>query len=152
MTDQRLVYLREKSSKLPRTPGVYIMKNKNDKVIYVGKSRSLKDRVSQYFHLSSDANVKTIRMVSQIYDFETIFCDTEIEAHIDDILSLLGCYDRISGCTGFLWLPVCDDRLQAPDYHPEHLLCVGYRICSSWCAADDHLRRPESVEEHQDAC
>ncbi|MBQ3040815.1 MAG: excinuclease ABC subunit UvrC [Clostridia bacterium] len=80
MTDQRLVYLREKSSKLPRTPGVYIMKNKNDKVIYVGKSRSLKDRVSQYFHLSSDANVKTIRMVSQIYDFETIFCDTEIEA------------------------------------------------------------------------
>lgn len=80
MTEERLNYLREKSSKLPKTPGVYLMKNKNDKIIYVGKSRSLKDRVSQYFHLSSDANVKTFRMVSQINDFETIFCDTEIEA------------------------------------------------------------------------
>lgn len=80
MTDERLKYLRDKASKLPRTPGVYIMKDKNWRVIYVGKSRSLRDRVSQYFHLSSDANVKTFRMVSQINDFETIFCDTEMEA------------------------------------------------------------------------
>ena len=80
MTHERLEYLREKASKLPRIPGVYIMRDKNDKVIYVGKSRSLKDRVSQYFHLSSDANLKTFKMVSQINDFDTIFCDTEIEA------------------------------------------------------------------------
>ncbi len=80
MTDEKLSYLREKASKLPRTPGIYIMKDKNEKVIYVGKSRSLKDRVSQYFHLSSDASFKTFRMVSQINDFDTIFCDTEIEA------------------------------------------------------------------------
>lgn len=80
MSDERIVYLRQKSSSLPRTPGVYIMKDRTGKVIYVGKSRSLKDRVSQYFHLSSDANLKTVRMVSQVNDFDVIFCDTEIEA------------------------------------------------------------------------
>ena len=80
MSDERLTYLRQKSSSLPRTPGVYIMKDRAGKVIYVGKSRSLKDRVSQYFHLSSDANLKTVRMVSQVNDFDVIFCDTEIEA------------------------------------------------------------------------
>ena len=78
--EDRLKYLREKSGNLPRRPGIYIMKDRKDTVIYVGKSRSLKDRVSQYFHLSADANLKTVRMVSQVYDFETIFCDTEIEA------------------------------------------------------------------------
>ena len=77
---QRIDFLREKSSALPRVPGVYMMKDKKDKIIYVGKSRSLKDRVSQYFHLSSDANIKTLRMVSQVYDFDVILCDTEIEA------------------------------------------------------------------------
>ena len=80
MTDEKLEFLRKKASALPKTPGIYIMKDKGGKVIYVGKSRSLKDRVSQYFHLSSDANLKTVKMVSQIEDFETIFCDTEIEA------------------------------------------------------------------------
>ena len=80
MTEETLSYLRKKASMLPKTPGVYIMKNQLGKIIYVGKSRTLKDRVSQYFHLSSDANLKTVKMVSQIEDFETIFCDTEIEA------------------------------------------------------------------------
>ena len=80
MTEVKLEYLRSKASSLPYKPGVYIMKDKNEKIIYVGKSRALRDRVSQYFHLSSDANIKTIRMVSQIDDFETIICDTEIEA------------------------------------------------------------------------
>ena len=54
--EDRLKYLREKSGNLPRRPGIYIMKDRKDTVIYVGKSRSLKDRVSQYFHLSADAN------------------------------------------------------------------------------------------------
>ncbi len=80
MNDTRLEYLRSKASSLPYKPGVYIMKDKNGKIIYVGKSRALRDRVSQYFHLSSDANIKTIRMVSQVDDFETIICDTEMEA------------------------------------------------------------------------
>jgi excinuclease ABC subunit C len=80
VTDEKIKYLREKSAKLPRTPGVYMMKNKNGKIIYVGKSRSLKDRVSQYFHLSADANLKTFKMVAQVDDFDVLFCDTEIEA------------------------------------------------------------------------
>lgn len=80
MTNEKLEYIRKKASQLPRAPGVYMMKDRNGKIIYVGKSRSLKDRVSQYFHLSTDANMKTKRMVSLVDDFETIFCDTEIEA------------------------------------------------------------------------
>ncbi|MBQ8392734.1 MAG: excinuclease ABC subunit UvrC [Clostridia bacterium] len=78
--ESRIEYLRNKSNNLPRTPGIYIMKDRKGTVIYVGKSRSLKDRVSQYFHLSSDANLKTVRMVSNVYDFEIVLCDTEIEA------------------------------------------------------------------------
>ena len=78
--EDRLKFLRDKSNNLPRRPGVYLMRYKKGTVIYVGKSRSLKDRVSQYFHLSQDANIKTVRMVSQVYDFDTVFCDTEIEA------------------------------------------------------------------------
>ena len=80
MTDTKLEYLRNKASSLPYRPGVYIMKDKTGKVIYVGKSRALKDRVSQYFHLTSDASIKTFRMVSQVDDFDTILCDTEMEA------------------------------------------------------------------------
>ena len=80
MNEEKLKFLRQKSSNLPRSPGIYIMKDKNGKVIYVGKSRSLKDRVSQYFHANGDTRLKTFRMVSQIDDFETILCDTEIEA------------------------------------------------------------------------
>ena len=80
MTDTKLEFLRKKAASLPYRPGVYIMKDRNGKVIYVGKSRALRDRVSQYFHLSQDANLKTVRMVSQIDDFDTILCDTEMEA------------------------------------------------------------------------
>ncbi len=71
-------YLREKSMALPRTPGVYIMENDAGKVIYVGKSRSLRDRVSQYFHGTHDE--KTTRMASSVYDFRFVTCDTEMEA------------------------------------------------------------------------
>jgi excinuclease ABC subunit C len=71
--------LRKKASTLPLRPGVYIMKSKSGTVIYVGKSRALKNRVSQYFH-DSVKNVKTDAMTANIYDFDYILCDTEIEA------------------------------------------------------------------------
>jgi len=71
-------HLREKSAALPRQPGVYIMKNAAGKVIYVGKSRSLRDRVSQYFHGAHDP--KTTRMAASVHDFRFITCDTEMEA------------------------------------------------------------------------
>ncbi len=71
--------LLEKANTLPLCPGVYIMRDRSGKVIYVGKSRKLKNRVSQYFQNSSK-NVKTARMVSMVQDFDYYLCDTEIEA------------------------------------------------------------------------
>lgn len=71
--------LREKANTLPLRPGVYIMRAKNGTVIYVGKSRALKNRVSQYFHESA-FNAKTDAMTGNVYDFDYILCDTEIEA------------------------------------------------------------------------
>ena len=71
-------WLREKSASLPRTPGVYIMQNENGQVIYVGKSRSLRDRVSQYFHGAHDE--KTTQMAASVLLFRFITCDTEMEA------------------------------------------------------------------------
>ncbi len=71
-------FLREKAAALPRTPGVYIMQNEAGKVIYVGKSRSLRDRVSQYFHGAHDG--KTSKMAASVHDFRFITCDTEMEA------------------------------------------------------------------------
>ena len=72
--------LREKAAALPLSPGVYIMKDKGGKVIYVGKSRALKNRVSQYFHENTGHGPKTEMMTSHIHDFDYILCDTEIEA------------------------------------------------------------------------
>ena len=71
--------LLEKANSLPLRPGVYIMKNASGNVIYVGKSRKLKNRVSQYFQ-NSEKNTKTANMVRQVKDFDYYVCDTEIEA------------------------------------------------------------------------
>ena len=71
--------LLEKANALPMRPGVYIMKNAAGSVIYVGKSRKLKNRVSQYFQ-NSEKNIKTANMVRQVKDFDYYLCDTEIEA------------------------------------------------------------------------
>ena len=71
--------LLDKANSLPLTPGVYIMKDREGRVIYVGKSRKLKNRVSQYFQ-NSEKNIKTARMVASVADFEYFLCDTEIEA------------------------------------------------------------------------
>lgn len=71
--------LLEKANSLPLCPGVYIMKDREERVIYVGKSRRLKNRVSQYFQ-NSEKNIKTARMVAGVQDFEYFLCETEIEA------------------------------------------------------------------------
>ncbi len=78
-TEKRTQELLEKANSLPLCPGVYIMKDKSAAVIYVGKSRKLKNRVSQYFQ-NSRKNFKTERMVKNAEDFEYIVCSTEIEA------------------------------------------------------------------------
>ena len=72
--------LKQKANDLPREPGVYIMKNEADEVIYVGKAKSLKNRVSQYFANLASHTAKTRQMVSKIDRFETIFAGSEFEA------------------------------------------------------------------------
>ena len=65
---------------LPYSPGVYLMKDASDVVIYVGKAKKLKNRVSQYFQDTASHNMKTRRMVSKVDHFETIQAATEFEA------------------------------------------------------------------------
>ena len=72
--------LKQKANKLPLTPGVYIMKDNKGNVIYIGKAKSLRNRVTQYFGSSSNHSVKVIKMVENVEDFETVICDTEFEA------------------------------------------------------------------------
>lgn len=72
--------LKEKALTLPYAPGVYIMRDKTDKVIYVGKAKKLKNRVSQYFQETASHSPKTRIMVSKIHQFDIIVAASEFEA------------------------------------------------------------------------
>ena len=72
--------LHQKVLTLPKEPGVYIMKNKQEQVIYVGKAKVLKNRVSQYFQNEAKHTPKTRKMVENIYNFDIIVCSSEFEA------------------------------------------------------------------------
>lgn len=76
----KLRILREKAMKLPLTPGVYIMKNKDGEIIYIGKAKKLKNRVSQYFGSQSGHSTKVRKMVEKVCDFDYILTDSEFEA------------------------------------------------------------------------
>ncbi len=79
MTRNELV---EKVKLLPYSPGVYMMKDNNGTIIYVGKSKSLRNRVSSYFQPPDRLNVKTAKLAENISDFSCIYTDTEREALI----------------------------------------------------------------------
>lgn len=72
--------IQEELKKLPGRPGVYIMHDENDHIIYVGKAISLKNRVRQYFQSSRNKGVKIEQMVTHIWRFEYIVTDSELEA------------------------------------------------------------------------
>ena len=72
--------LKEKALSLPYAPGVYIMRDQTDKVIYVGKAKKLKNRVSQYFQDTASHTPKTRIMVSKIHHFDVIVAASEFEA------------------------------------------------------------------------
>ena len=72
--------LKDKALSLPYEPGVYIMRDKTDKVIYVGKAKKLKNRVSQYFQDTASHTPKTRLMVSKIHHFDVIVAASEFEA------------------------------------------------------------------------
>ncbi len=74
--------LKLKANNLPLKPGVYIMKNKSGEIIYVGKAKALKNRVTQYFGAGHQHTEKVRKMVSNVDDFEYIICDSEFEALI----------------------------------------------------------------------
>ena len=72
--------LKEKLKNLPDSCGVYIMKDKRGKIIYVGKAISLKKRVQSYFSSSGNISPKTSALVASLTDLEYIVIDTEKEA------------------------------------------------------------------------
>ena len=74
--------LKEKIDNLPKTPGIYMMKDKYGDVIYVGKSKKLKERVKSYFVNSKNHSRKVKRMVKNIEDLDVILTDTELDALI----------------------------------------------------------------------
>lgn len=72
--------LRKKAMQLPLTPGVYLMKNTKGEIIYVGKAKALKNRVSQYFGSQNNHTIKVRKMVENVHDFDYILTDSEFEA------------------------------------------------------------------------
>ena len=79
---ERLKRLKEKANRLPKTPGVYIMRNKAGEVIYVGKAKALKNRVTQYFGSGNNHPAKVRKMVENVADFDFVLCQSEFEALI----------------------------------------------------------------------
>ena len=75
-------HLQEKLDALPTKPGVYLMKNARDKVLYVGKAVNLRARVRSYFHASAGQSPKTQRLVAGIADIDFIVTASELEALI----------------------------------------------------------------------
>ena len=76
----RLSRLHDKARALPPTPGVYLMKDLRGVVIYIGKSRSLRDRVSSYFTPATDLGPVKQALLDYVADFDILPCDTEVEA------------------------------------------------------------------------
>lgn len=78
--EERIRRLRNKAMKLPLEPGVYIMKNSKHEIIYIGKAKALKSRVSQYFGSDRNHAEKVRRMVLNVQDFDYIITESEFEA------------------------------------------------------------------------
>lgn len=77
--ENRIKYIKEKVSKLPLLPGVYKMLDMYGNVIYIGKAKALKNRVSSYF-INTAKPEKVTQMVANVYDFDYIVCPSELEA------------------------------------------------------------------------
>lgn len=82
MNKVNLQELKQKANNLPLKPGVYIMRDKDNKIIYIGKAKALKNRVTQYFGSGNNHTEKVRRMVKSVNSFDYIICDSEFEALI----------------------------------------------------------------------
>ena len=78
--EERLARLNEKAKRLTKDPGVYLMKDDRGRVIYVGKSASLRDRVSSYFQPATKLEHKKAGLLDEVADFDTLGCESEVEA------------------------------------------------------------------------
>jgi excinuclease ABC subunit C len=78
--DDRIERLSEKAKSLPKAPGVYLMKDDKGRVIYVGKSASLRDRVGSYFQAATKLEYKKAPMLDHVVDFDVIQTESEVEA------------------------------------------------------------------------
>ncbi len=78
--EEKRTELRKKAMSLPLLPGVYIMKNVHGEIIYIGKAKALKNRVSQYFGSPNGHTVKVRKMVENVHEFDYIVTDSEFEA------------------------------------------------------------------------
>ena len=77
-------YIKHILKNAPHKPGVYKMKDAEGRIIYVGKAKDLKNRISSYFNKTSDHSAKTQKMVEQIRDIDYSVVDSELEALILD--------------------------------------------------------------------
>ena len=102
-----------KARDLPVSPGVYIMKNTAGRVIYVGKSKALRNRVGSYFAPYANHTGKTARMVAAVNDFEVYHTATELEALVLEnqfIKQFMPRYNiKLKDSTGYLYIRVTDD-------------------------------------------
>ena len=84
MDEKRLTAIRERIATFPKTPGVYLMKDREGRVLYVGKAKDLRSRASSYFQdaadLLSTRGPEIAHMAAQVVDVDFLDCDTEVEA------------------------------------------------------------------------
>lgn len=78
--DDRIQQLAEKAKTLPKAPGVYLMKDAKDRVIYIGKASSLRDRVGSYFQPSTKLEFKKSGLLDDVVEFDTLQTEDEVEA------------------------------------------------------------------------
>ena len=106
--------LLEKANNLPLSPGVYLMKNKDGKIIYVGKSKALRNRVTSYFVNSATHSVKTEKMVQNVDNFEYFITDSEMEALVLEnkfIKQYMPKYNiKLKDAKGYPYIVVTDDE------------------------------------------
>lgn len=129
--DKRLRRLQDKALSLPKMPGVYIMKNADKDIIYIGKAKSLKNRVTSYFASQDNLLEKVRRMVENVSDFDYILCDSEFEALVLEC-SLIKQYMPkynilLKDDKGYSYISISDDeypRLNAVKQMPKGK-CLG---------------------------
>ncbi len=121
--------LLEKAKQLPETPGVYLMKNKDDQVIYVGKAKALNKRVTSYFRLSKNHSKKVVHLVKEIADFSVIHVPSEFSALLLEcqlIHEIRPCYNQLMNhYEGYGYFLLENQQLKIVDEFLDQKECFG---------------------------